>query len=60
MMGDTDIVSARYIRTGPATWPTFNSLNVTCSTLHEEIGKALRRDGVKVRLTIHDFEPFEE
>jgi hypothetical protein len=56
LMGDTDIViRARYIRTGAATWPTFDSLNVTCSTLHEDIGKAMSRDGVRLRLTNHNF-----
>jgi hypothetical protein len=51
MIGDTDIViRSRYIRTGAATRPTFESLNATCENLREDIGRLLIKAGAAVRL----------
>jgi hypothetical protein len=49
-MGDTDVViRARYIRTGPGTFPTIEALERTCQSLRESVGKMLRKSGVMVR-----------
>ena len=50
LMGDTDVViRARYIRTGPGTFPTIEALERTCQSLRESVGKMLRKAGVMVR-----------
>jgi hypothetical protein len=52
IMGTSDVViRSRYIRTGAARWPTFETLNATCENLREDIGRALIRAGAKIRLS---------
>ena len=51
IMIDTDtIIEARYIRTGPKTWPTFEALRRTCDSMRESVGSLLRGAGVLVRI----------
>jgi hypothetical protein len=50
MMTETDtVIEARYIRTGPKTWPTLEALERTCKSVHESVGEYLRKRGVTVR-----------
>jgi len=50
-MSKTDVViRARYIRTGPGLFPTFEGLNRTCENLRKSVGTILRTAGVTVRL----------
>jgi hypothetical protein len=51
IMGDTNaVIRVRYIKTGTATWPTFEALDRTCKSLRTSVGAALRKAGVMVRL----------
>lgn len=51
LMSDTDaVIRARYIRTGPVTYPAIEALDRTCKSLRENVGKLLRAAGVRVRL----------
>jgi hypothetical protein len=47
---DEDVIESRYIRTGPKTWPSFETLNRTCKSFRESVGKILREGGVMVLL----------
>ena len=44
------VIEARYIRTGPKTFPTFDALNCTCEGLRQRVGAALKKNGVMVRI----------
>jgi hypothetical protein len=49
-MGNTDaVIRSRYIRTGPATWPTFEALDATCEHLHHQVAVTLR---LNIRLSV--------
>jgi len=51
IMEDTNtVIEARYIRTGPKTWPTLEALNRTCKSMRDGVGGLLRGAGVMVRL----------
>jgi hypothetical protein len=51
LMGKTDVViRSRYIRTGAFTWPRVEALSDTCENLRQEVGAALKKAGVPVRL----------
>ena len=51
IMGNTDaVIRARYIRTGPVKWPSLEALNRTCEELRRDVGTALVKGGVRLRL----------
>jgi hypothetical protein len=51
LMTDTDtVIESRYIRSGFKTWPSMGALERTCKSIHESVGKSLRKRGVMVRL----------
>jgi hypothetical protein len=51
LMGETDaVIRSRYIRTGPFTWPRVEALSDTCENLRQDIGAALKKAGVTLRL----------
>jgi len=50
MIDTNTIIEARYIRTGPKTWPAFEALHRTCDSMRECVGGLLRDAGVMVRI----------
>jgi hypothetical protein len=50
IISETDAVNeARYIKTGPKTFPTFEALDRTCNSIRKSVGNILRKKGVMVR-----------